>query len=117
MMERTAEQSSLLADELRKVAVQVEALLEALSEDKDEAVGRLRQRARSSLDNARARLAEVERQASAMAQRASVTTQAYVRENPWTVAGGALATGLMLGSAFMGCLGSGDSRSGDSAVS
>jgi ElaB/YqjD/DUF883 family membrane-anchored ribosome-binding protein len=35
-----------------------------------------------------------------------------VRENPWTVAGGALATGLVLGATFAGCL-----RSGDSAVS
>jgi ElaB/YqjD/DUF883 family membrane-anchored ribosome-binding protein len=112
MMERTAEQSGVLADELRKVAAQVETLLEALSEDKDEALGTLRQRARSSLDAAKARLAQVERQASGMAQRASVTTQAYVRENPWTVAGGALATGLMLGAAFTSCL-----RSGDSAVS
>ena len=112
MMERTAEQSEVLADELRKVAAQVEVLLEALSEDKDEAIGTLRQRARGSLDAARARLAEIERQTTAMAQQASITTQAYVRENPWTVAGGALATGLMLGAAFMGCL-----RSGDSAVS
>jgi ElaB/YqjD/DUF883 family membrane-anchored ribosome-binding protein len=112
MMERTAEQTEVLADELRKVAAQVEVLLEALSEDKDEAIGSLRQRARTSLDTARARIAEIERQATAMAQRASVTTQAYVRENPWTVAGGALATGLMLGAAFTGCL-----RSGDSAVS
>lgn len=112
MMERTAEQSEVLADELRKVAAQVEVLLEALSEDKDEAIVTLRQRVRGSLDAVRARLAEIERRATAMAQQASITTQAYVRENPWTVAGGALATGLMLGAAFMGCL-----RSGDSAVS
>lgn len=112
MMERTAEQSAALADELRKVAAQVETLLEALSEDKTEAIGTLRQRARSSLDTAKVRLAEIERQAAAMAQRASIETQAYVRENPWTVAGGALATGLMLGAVFIGCL-----RSGDSAVS
>lgn len=112
MMERTAEQSAVLADELRNVVVQAEALLQALSEDKNEAVGVLRERVRSSVDTAKARLAEIERQAVSMAQRASVTTQAYVRENPWTVAGGALATGLMLGAAFIACL-----RSGDRAVS
>ena len=76
MTERTDEQSAVLADELRKVTSQLEALLKTI------------------------------------AQRASVTTQAYVRENPWTVAGGALATGLVLGATFAGCL-----RSGDSAVS
>lgn len=102
----------MLADELRKVASQVESLLEALSEDKNEALGALRERARHSLDTAKARLSEGERQAAAIAQRASVTTQAYVREHPWAVAGGALATGLVLGATFVGYL-----RSGDSAVS
>ncbi|MEJ0034574.1 MAG: DUF883 domain-containing protein [Gammaproteobacteria bacterium] len=113
MLERTAEQSAALADELRKVVVQAEALLQALAEDKNEAVGVLRERVRASLDTAKDRLSEIERQAASMARQASVATQAYVRENPWTVAGGALATGLVLGAAFMACLGS----SGDRAVS
>jgi ElaB/YqjD/DUF883 family membrane-anchored ribosome-binding protein len=112
MLERTTEQSAVLADELRKVVVQAEALLQALAEDKNDAVDVLRERVRSSLETAKTRLSEVEEQASAMARHASISTQAYVRENPWTVAGGALATGLMLGAAFMGCL-----RSGDRAVS
>jgi ElaB/YqjD/DUF883 family membrane-anchored ribosome-binding protein len=112
MMERTAEQSAMLANELRNVVDGAEALLHALSEDKNEAAGEVRQRVRASIDLAKARLSELERQAVSMAQQASVTTQAYVRENPWTVAGGALATGLMLGAAFIGCL-----RSGDRAVS
>jgi ElaB/YqjD/DUF883 family membrane-anchored ribosome-binding protein len=83
MIEGTTEHPEALADELRKVTTQIEALLEA-----------------------------IERRAAAIAQRASVTTQAYVRENPWTIAGGALATGLVLGATFIGCL-----RSGDRAVS
>jgi len=111
-MERTAEQSALLADELRNVVAGAEALLQALSEDKNEAAGELRKRVRASIDVAKTRLADVEQQAISMAQRASVTTQAYVRENPWTIVGGALATGLMLGAAFVGSL-----RSGDGAVS
>jgi len=102
----------LLADELRNVVAGAEALLQALSEDKNEAASEIRQRVRASVDLAKARLSEIERQAVSMAQRASVTTQAYVRENPWTITGGALATGLMLGAAFIGCL-----RSGDRAVS
>ena len=60
------------------------------------------------------RLADVEAQATAIARRASANAEAYVRENPWTVAGGALATGLVLGAAFMACL---RSASGDRAVS
>ena len=104
MMERTAERSAALADELRNVVTQAEALLQALSADKDEAIGVLRQRVQSAVTDARGRLVEVEKQASAMAQRASVASQAYVRENPWTVVGGAVATGLMLGAAFVACL-------------
>jgi ElaB/YqjD/DUF883 family membrane-anchored ribosome-binding protein len=117
MMERTTEQCAVLADELRKVVVQAEALLQAFSEDKNEAVGVLRERVRTSIDGAKARLSEIERQAAAISQRASISTQAYVRENPWTIAGGALATGLVLGAAFIGCLRSRQPSTGDSAVS
>ena len=108
MMERTAERSAALADELRNVVVQAEALLQALSEDKNEAIGVLRERVKSSVTSAKERLAEVEKQAAAMAQRASIATQAYVRENPWTVVGGAVATGLVLGAAFVASLRSRD---------
>ena len=112
MMERTAEQSAALADELRNVVIQAEALLQALAEDKNEAVGVLRERVQSAVTAAKTRLSDIQVQASATAQRASIATQAYVREYPWTVVGGAIATGLMLGAAFTSCL-----RSGDDAVS
>jgi ElaB/YqjD/DUF883 family membrane-anchored ribosome-binding protein len=108
MMERTAEQSAVLADELRKVVTQTEVLLEALADDKNEATAALRRRMRTSLDAAKAHLSDMERRATMVAQRASTTAQAYVRENPWTVAGGALATGMVLGAAFAACLGSED---------
>jgi ElaB/YqjD/DUF883 family membrane-anchored ribosome-binding protein len=108
MMERTAEQSAALADELRNVVIQAEALLQALAEDKNEAVGVLRERVQSAVGAAKTRLAAIEAQAAAVAQRASIATQAYVRENPWTVVGGAIATGLLLGAAFTSCLRSRD---------
>ena len=108
MMERTAEQSKALVDELRNVADQAEALLQALSEDKSEVAGALRGRVRTSIDTARNRLADMEGKASAMGRQASVTTQAYVRENPWTVAGSALAAGLMLGAVFVAWLRTGN---------
>jgi ElaB/YqjD/DUF883 family membrane-anchored ribosome-binding protein len=108
MMERTAQRSAALADELRNVVIQAEALLQALAEDKNEAVGALRERVQSAVAAAKTRLTDVEKQASDMAQRASVASQAYVRENPWTVIGGAVATGLMLGAAFTALLRSPD---------
>lgn len=110
-MERTAAESAAMADELRNVVTQAEALLQAIAEDKNEAVGVLRERVRGALDTAKARLAGAQVRAGAIARQASATTEAYVRENPWTVAGGALATGLVLGAAFMACL-----RNGDRAV-
>ena len=106
MMERTAERGAALADELRNVVIQAEALLQAIAADKNHAVGVLRERVQDAVTTAKSRLAETEKQAAAMAQRASVASQAYVRENPWTVAGGALATGLVLGAAFVACLSS-----------
>lgn len=99
-MERTAERGAALVDELRNVVVQAEALLEALGADKDEVLTALKERVYSSVDAAKARLADIERQAGVVAQRTSVAAEAYTRENPWTVVGGATALGLILGSLF-----------------
>jgi ElaB/YqjD/DUF883 family membrane-anchored ribosome-binding protein len=110
MMERTAERSAALVDELRNVVIQAEALLQAISADKDEAITALRDRVSSAVSAAKSRLAELETQANVMAQRASIATEAYVRENPWTVIGGAAAVGLLLGAAFTRSLGSSDGR-------
>jgi ElaB/YqjD/DUF883 family membrane-anchored ribosome-binding protein len=42
--------------------------------------------------------------AETLLRRFSVEGQAYVRENPWTVVGSAVATGLLLGVAFTASL-------------
>ena len=105
-MDRTAERGAALVDELRNVVVQAEALLQAIGQDKDEALTALRERVHSAVDAAKVRLADLEKQASVVAQRASVAAEAYTRENPWTVVGGALALGLVLGAWFAGALGS-----------
>jgi ElaB/YqjD/DUF883 family membrane-anchored ribosome-binding protein len=104
MMERTAERSAALVDELRNVVVQAEALLQAVGADKDEAISVLRERVYSAVDAAKARIADLETQAGLLAQRASIASEAYVRENPWTVIGGAAAFGLLLGALFTGSL-------------
>jgi ElaB/YqjD/DUF883 family membrane-anchored ribosome-binding protein len=109
MMERTAERGAALVDELRNVVVQAEALLQAVSEDKDEALSALRQRVYTAVDAAKVRLADLEKQAGVVAQRASVAAEAYTRENPWTVVGGATALGLLLGSLFTSALRSNNS--------
>ena len=106
MMERTAERGAALVDELRNVVVQAEALLTAIGQDKDEALEALRKRVYNAIDAAKARLAELEQQASVVAQRASIAAEAYTRENPWTVVGGAVALGLILGALFTRALAS-----------
>jgi ElaB/YqjD/DUF883 family membrane-anchored ribosome-binding protein len=100
MMERTAERGAALVDELRNVVIQAEALLEAIGQDKDEALTALRERVYGAVDAAKTRLADLEKQATVVAQRASVAAEAYTRENPWTIAGGATALGLVLGALF-----------------
>ena len=116
MMERTAERGAALVDELRNVVVQAEALLEAIGQDKDEALVVLRERVTATIEAAKARLAELEQQAGVYVQRASVAAEAYTRENPWTVIGGATALGLILGSLFVGALSSGRRDKDDDEV-
>lgn len=115
MMERTAERSADLVDELRNVVIQAEALLQAIGADKDEAIGALRERVSSAVTAAKQRIAELETQASIITQRASIAAEAYVRENPWTVVGGAAAVGLILGATFTRSLASTSSLSSSDA--
>jgi ElaB/YqjD/DUF883 family membrane-anchored ribosome-binding protein len=100
MMEHTVASSAALAEELRNVVRQAEELLRAVGTDKDEAVEALRARVHAAVDTAKTRLADMEKQAQLASQRASIAAEAYLRERPWTVIGGALAFGLVLGAAF-----------------
>lgn len=109
-MERTARQSAILAEELRNVVNQTEALLQAISADGNDAIGALRERVHSAVDAAKSRLDGLEMRASRSAQRASAATEVYVRENPWTVVGAAAAAGLLLGGLFTRSLGSDGER-------
>jgi ElaB/YqjD/DUF883 family membrane-anchored ribosome-binding protein len=100
MLENTAASSAALAEELRNVVRQAEDLLRAIGTDKDAAVEQLRARVHTAVDTAKSRLADIERQAQMASQRAAVETEAWVRERPWTVIGGMLAAGLVLGALF-----------------
>lgn len=97
MLENTKESSSALANELRNVVNQAEALLNAIGQDKDEALDALRGRVYESLDTAKARLADIEGQASRAARRAAVTAESWVRDNPWTAVAIGASIGLVLG--------------------
>lgn len=104
MMENTRASSAALAEELRNVVRQAEDLVRAVGTDKDEAVEALKVRVNTAVETAKQRLVEMERQAHRATQHASVAAEAYVRERPFTIAAGALACGLVLGSMFTSSL-------------
>jgi ElaB/YqjD/DUF883 family membrane-anchored ribosome-binding protein len=97
MMEHTAETNASLADELRNVLTQAEALLRAIGDDSDATLAGLRERVHESIDTAKARLADIEAQAGQMSQRAAVAAESWVRENPWTTVALCVSVGLVIG--------------------
>ena len=98
MMERTAQQSAALAEELRNVMRQAEKLVTALAEDRNEALVELRERLGVALADGRKRLADIEKQARLLKDTAGRAADEFVRENPWTAVGVGAAIGLILGS-------------------
>lgn len=97
MFQRTAEESEALVKELRDVVDQAEALLAALEQDKDAAVGELRVRVNQRLEAARARLGALDLEASDLGARAAEAADAYVREHPWTSVAIGASAGLLIG--------------------
>ena len=98
MMERTAQQTAALADELRNVMRQAEKLVVALGEDREEALIELRERLSLALTEGKKRLAEFEEQARLLKDTAGRAADQFVRDNPWTAVGVGAAIGLILGS-------------------
>jgi ElaB/YqjD/DUF883 family membrane-anchored ribosome-binding protein len=102
MLENTAAGTRALAEELRNVVQQAEALLQAVSDDGTEAVSALRERVYGAVDTAKARLADLEEQTEQVTQRAIRAADSWVRENPWTSIGIAVAAGLLIGALLRG---------------
>jgi ElaB/YqjD/DUF883 family membrane-anchored ribosome-binding protein len=102
MMEHTVQSSAALAEELRNVVNQAEALLEALGQDKDEALDALRERVHESIDTAKARLTDLEEQATQATQKAALAAETWLRENPWTAVAISASVGLIIGALLVG---------------
>jgi ElaB/YqjD/DUF883 family membrane-anchored ribosome-binding protein len=86
----------LVAD-LKAVMHDAEALLRATSSQTGERIQEVRAKAEQSLQQARARLSELEREALRRAQEVADATEVYVRENPWQSLGIAAGVGLLVG--------------------
>ena len=96
-MERTAASSAALANELRIVLQQVEELIHAIGDDRDDALKTIRNRVNDAVGTAKYRLADIEKRAQVGARRARTAVRAYARENPWTTLSIGAAAGLLLG--------------------
>jgi ElaB/YqjD/DUF883 family membrane-anchored ribosome-binding protein len=97
MMERTATSSAALANELRFVLQQVEELIHAIGDDRDDALKVVRNRVNLAVDTAKERLADLEKRAQIGAVRARTAARTYARDNPWTTLSIGAAVGLLLG--------------------
>jgi ElaB/YqjD/DUF883 family membrane-anchored ribosome-binding protein len=97
MMERTAASSAALANELRIVLQQVEELVHAIGDDRDDALKAIRNRVSDTVGTARDRLADIEKRTQLSARRARTVARAYARDNPWTTLSLGAGVGLVLG--------------------
>ena len=96
MAEQT-EHSDALAEELRKVVSEAEALLGAMGDEGDGALQSLRDRVHDSIDTAKARLADLQEQADHVGQRAAAAAANWIVENPWTAVAIGASVGLIIG--------------------
>lgn len=101
MMERTAASSAALANELRIVLQQVEELIHAIGDDRDDTLQAIRNRVNDVVDSAKDRLADIEKRAEVKARRVRTAARAYARDNPWTTLSIGAAVGLVLGAVLV----------------
>lgn len=86
-----------LAQSLRRVVADAEALLGATRDEAGDAVDEVRNRLRKNMDEARERLHEAEARLQRDARRAAAHAEDYIHENLWSTLGVAAAAGLVLG--------------------
>lgn len=86
-----------LFEDLKTVVHDAEALLQATAAQTGEKIESARARARESLQQARQRLAAVEKQVLVEARHAAAGADQYVHANPWQAVGIAAGVGLLLG--------------------
>ena len=101
MMERTAASSAALADELRVVLHEVEELIHAIGEDRDDALKEIRNRVTDAVDSAKGRLADIERRTQRKARRIHTAARTYAGSHPWTTLSIGAAVGLVLGAVLV----------------
>ena len=104
MMKKTTAEASAheptaddILEDLRAVVHDAEELLRATEGHDGEKIAEIRARAEESLGSAKERLRDVGAGVEARARSAARSTDAYVRENPWTAVAIAVGVGYLVG--------------------
>ncbi len=101
-MSETTQSAAALGEELRHIVDHAEALLGALADDDDARLDSLRRRVSDSIESARARLEDMERDANRASARAVAAVERWMRDNPWTVVAIGAGIGLVAGALLAG---------------
>lgn len=86
-----------VADELREVVARAEELMRSIGNAEEATVIQLRDRVANTVNLAKARLDSLRTKTRTTVTEAAQTTDAYVRENPWTAIAGGAVLGLIMG--------------------
>ena len=97
LFEHAPVDTTSLGEDLRSIVDHAEALLKALADDGDPRLDALRERVCGSIDTARERLAEFDREADRPGDRVAAAVQRWIRENPWTAIAIGASVGLVIG--------------------
>jgi ElaB/YqjD/DUF883 family membrane-anchored ribosome-binding protein len=96
-MAMTTPNTQQLMDDLRAVVADAEALMQATAHDLTDRAKAARERAASSVTQARMRLSEIEETLETRVQAVADDTHQYVRSHPWQSIGVAAAVGVVVG--------------------
>ena len=91
------QETEKIAQDLRTLVADTEALLAATAGHAGEKVAELRAQAENAIRRARARLSDLEDQFTTKVRESAQATDEYVRANPWRAVGIAAGAGLLLG--------------------
>jgi ElaB/YqjD/DUF883 family membrane-anchored ribosome-binding protein len=86
-----------LAQDFRTVVADSEELVKATAQETGERIKNVRSRLEHTLQSARTRAVELERQAVERARTAAKATDRYAHEKPWQTAAVAAGVGLLIG--------------------
>lgn len=107
MNEHSNRDTDAIAEELRRVVDHAEELMQ--NAGVGEHLSELRERVNETLTQAKAKLADLEKEARVQGKRAAAATETWVRANPWTALAIGAGIGLIIGAVLL-------TRSGSDSV-